>query len=241
MILLCSDISSLPKPNDPFALRIVSSAEAYGFNTSFLNIWQGNDCLFSLMDGVMTISGVPLPQNAEETALFAAACGGQVFLCSKEAADTLDLRITEQGKVLCLDKPTHHICEDFDMPSPKILYEVISSCKSESFPVPDFEPFYLDISHRLRHNTAKAVLLFENGVPAACAVAAAVCKESALITAVAVKPEFRRKGLGKKAVETLCGKLSSKKIFLFRSETENREFYEKLGFVPCGNWVQAKL
>lgn len=65
----------LSEPQDPFTLRIVSSAQAYGLQTAFLDVWQGNGCLFSRMDGVLTISGIPAPDCVEETALFAASCG----------------------------------------------------------------------------------------------------------------------------------------------------------------------
>ena len=86
MITRIESLSSLPVPEDPFTLRIVSAAEAYGLSTAFLDVWQGNGCLFSRMDGVLTIAGKPDPNETEETALFAASCGaGQIF-CAPDTA-----------------------------------------------------------------------------------------------------------------------------------------------------------
>ena len=49
MISLVTDSGALPQPRDPFTLRIVSAVQAYGINVPFLDVWQGNGCLFSRM------------------------------------------------------------------------------------------------------------------------------------------------------------------------------------------------
>ena len=239
MISRIEALSALPVPEDPFTLRIVSAAEAYGLSTPFLDVWQGNGCLFSRMDGVLTIAGKPDPNEIQETALFAASCGaGQIF-CAPDTARALGFPLTETGPVLYRDQPETEAPSWEEPPSPRVLYEILSACEGEGFPVPEFEPFYLDTSHRLRHGTAKAVVLCENGQPAACALALAVTQNAALLTAVAVRPAFRRKGLGQQAVESLCRKLPGRRVFLFRSNTENKEFYESLGFSPWGEWGSA--
>lgn len=236
MITRIESLCDLPIPQDPFTLRIVSTAQAYGLYTVFLDVWQGNGCLFSRMDGVLTIAGKPDPHDMEETALFAASCGaGQIF-CAPDTAQALGLSLKEMGPVLYRDQPDGEVPLWEEPPSPRVLYEVLAACEGEGFPVPEFEPFYLDTSHRLRHGTAKAVVLHKNGQPAACALALAVTQNAALLTAVAVLPDFRRKGLGKQAVEALCRKLPGRRVFLFRSETENKEFYEPLGFSLWGEW-----
>lgn len=236
MISRIESLSHLPLPQDPFTLRIVSAAEAYGLSTAFLDVWQGNGCLFSRMDGVFTIAGKPEPNEIEETALFAASCGaGQIF-CAPDTAQALGFPVAETGAVLYRHQPEREAPVWEEPPSPRVLYEVLAACEGEGFPVPEFEPFYLDTSHRLRHGTAKAIVLGENGHPAACALALAVTESAALLTAVAVLPAFRRKGLGRQAVESLCRKLPGRRVFLFRSQTENKEFYESLGFSPWGEW-----
>ena len=92
-----------------------------------------------------------------------------------------------------------------EFPSPRMLYQVLSACQSPSFPVPEFEPFYLDTSHRLRHGTAAAVVLEEAGKPAACALALAVTDTAAAAHSRGGGSCFpERNGLGRQAVETLC-------------------------------------
>lgn len=238
MISLVTDSGALPQPRDPFTLRIVSAVQAYGINVPFLDVWQGNGCLFSRMDGVLTIAGIP--QETEETALFIASCGVDEVLCAEEAAQVLGLSPTEAGPVLHRKQPGEPVPVPADFPSPRALYQVLSDCEGEHFPVPEFEPFYLDTSHRLRHGTAAAVLAEEDGKPAACALALAVTDTAALLTAAAVCPPFRHRGLGSQMIERLAGQLPGREIFLFRSERENRAFYEQLGFVCCGRWAQCQ-
>lgn len=128
-----------------------------------------------------------------------------------------------------------------EQPSPRVIYPILEACRGPYFPVPSFEPFYLDLSHRFRHGAAAGVVLEEAGVAAACAVAAAVTEEAALFTAVAVRPEFRRKGLGRKAVEQLGSHLPGREMYLFRAKEENQAFYAGLGFVPRGGWACIKV
>ena len=242
MISRLETMDGLPIPQDPFALRIISAGQSYGLNTPFLDIWQGNGLLISRMDRAVTLAGIPEEKSMEETRLFLAACGGETVLCSRETAVCFpEFSIQAGGPVLVRQQPGKTAPLPGEFPSPRMLYQVLSACQSPSFPVPEFEPFYLDTSHRLRHGTAAAVVLEEAGKPAACALALAVTDTAALLTAVAVVPAFRRNGLGRQAVETLCCRLSGRKVFLFRAEEENQAFYEALGFLPEGNWVQGRL
>ena len=232
---------SVGQLSDPYLLRIVSSAEAYGLGTPFLDIWQGNGCCFSRMDGVMTVSGTPLPEFLEETALFLRASGAGQLSCSRETAVQLGFAPDSTGPILCRKQAGGVLPLPPSFPSPRQLYEVLKSCEGEHFPVPEFEAFYLDTSHRLRHGTAAAVLHQIDGQPAACTLALAVTQTAALLTAVAVHPRFRHKGLGSRVVEEICRQLGGRRLFLFRSPEENQSFYEKLGFVPCGEWAQSSL
>ena len=75
-----------------------------------------------------------------------------------------------------------------------------------------------------------------------CAVAAAVLGESAsLISAVAVLPEFHRRGLGTAVVRKMERMLPSGTVYILREESKNEAFYDALGYKPCGAWAQGKL
>ena len=241
MISLVTHAADLPRVRGPFSLRIVAAARAYGLEAPFLDVWQGNGCWFSRMDGVLTLAGVPEPEGREETRLFLAASGAGEIFCAPEAAAALGLVPDQEGPVLWRKQPGERGPLLGEQPSPRVIYPVLEACRGPYFPVPSFEPFYLDLSHRFRHGAAAGVVLEEAGMAAACAVAAAVTEEAALLTAVAVRPEFRRKGLGRKAVEQLGSHLPGREMYLFRAKEENQAFYAGLGFIPRGGWACIKV
>ena len=124
---------SVGQLSDPYLLRIVSSAEAYGLGTPFLDIWQGNGCCFSRMDGVMTVSGTPLPEFLEETALFLRASGAGQLSCSRETAVQLGFAPDSTGPILCRKQAGGVLPLPPSFPSPRQLYEVLKSFYQLSF------------------------------------------------------------------------------------------------------------
>lgn len=120
--------------------------------------------------------------------------------------------------------------------SPREIYAVLKA----NGMVGEFEPFYLDLSHRMRHGTVRCAGVSANGKTVA--VAAAVLGESAsLISAVAVLPKFHRRGLGTAVVRKIERMLPSGTVYILREERKNEAFYDALGYKPCGAWAQGKL
>ena len=126
-------------------------------------------------------------------------------------------------------------------PGLREVYELLTACSSEAFRPPAFESFYLDLSHRLRHGAAVLSSLYQEEKLAAVAIAPAVTEEAALIAGVAVRPGFRRRGLGAQAVERLLQKLPHRSAWVFRAEGENEEFYTSLGFREEETFFQLLL
>ena len=104
----------------------------------------------------------------------------------------------------------------------------------------EFEPFYLDLSHRLRHGAARASVLYAGGEAVAAAVAA-LAGESALVTAVAVLPAWQNKGYGGAVLRAVEEQLGGRRAYLLRAEHENERFYARHGYVPCGTWCAGVL
>ena len=143
--------------------------------------------------------------------------------------------ITESGAILqkVLRNETVQPAEDI---SPREIYAVLKA----NGMVGEFEPFYLDLSHRMRHGTVRCAGVSADGKTVA--VAAAVLGESAsLISAVAVLPKFHRRGLGTAVVRKMERMLPSGTVYILREESKNEAFYDALGYKPCGAWAQGKL
>ena len=216
----------------PFGCQILSAAEAYGLDRPFAQFWMDATAAYGKMDGVMRIAGTA--EDGEEARAFLSAIGAEEVLCSAENAEKLGLTVTQRGAVLVKER-----AESSPRPSEAVslreMYTVLHACKM----VDEFEPFYLDLSHRVRHGTARCTALYDGETMAATA-AAVLGKGEDLITAVAVLPQYRGQGLGRAVVGQMERQLSGR-LWVLRAENENERFYASLGYTPCGVWCAGKL
>lgn len=96
----------------------------------------------------------------------------------------------------------------------------------------EFEPWYLDMSHRVRHGVARCRKL--------CGSALVIQHDlngEALISQVATLPEQRGRGLSSRLISSACAELSGSEVFVI-CEDELIPFYRKNGFEVCGHLAQ---
>ena len=200
------EVLSAPCGSSPFGCQIRSKAQAYGFHQSFAQFWTDGEAAYGKTDGSVCIAGEIT--DADEARAFLSAVGTNEIVCSAENAEKLGLNITESGAILqkVLRNETVHPAEEI---SPREIYAVLKA----NGMVGEFEPFYLDLSHRMRHGTVRCAGVSADGKTVA--VAAAVLGESAsLISAVAVLPEFHRRGLGTAVVRKMERMLPSGTVYI---------------------------
>lgn len=115
-----------------------------------------------------------------------------------------------------------------EMPNIRAVYEILYGEENPHIARADFEGFYVDLCHRIRHNTAAAVL----NEKAVC-VASHITDTAAVISGVATKKESRKAGLGSIALNELSDSLNGRKVFA-AAESSVLPFYIKNGFEKCG-------
>lgn len=128
-------------------------------------------------------------------------------------------------------------------PGPREIYAVLEQAGSEKFPVPEFEPFYMDLAFRTRHGAALTAGVRQGGRLVAIALCSAMTQNAAVVTAVACVPGLRRHGYASSALEQLARKLRRKylyNLYIFRAEGENEEFHRTLGFSGCDSLVEIR-
>jgi GNAT superfamily N-acetyltransferase len=234
MIRLAETVDALKAlcKKSPFGCSILSAAEAYGLERPFAQFWTDGHAAYSKLDGVVRICGTVT--DAEEASAFLHAVGAEQIVCDADTAKALDLHIEDSGVVLYKDLPPGE-----DVPAEEVsvqdVYDVLRECDM----VGEFEPFYLDVSHRVRHNTAFCTAMYSENEMTAAAVSV-FGAECALITAVGVRPAHRRRGLGT-AIKRKTEACLSGRVYLFRAENENERFYASLGYEPCGTWCAGTL
>lgn len=211
----------------PFGCRLLSGMEAYGWDRPFLRVWSDDSAVYALQDSSLTVCG--RPADGQEAAAFARMVGASTVTgCTEDLAGWTPF--SRQGGVI-LYRPAASApgnASDEKPPVP-LLYHILQAA---GLSVPDFEAFYLDLNHRLRHGAADAVLWGEK----ACAILGALTREEAVLTAVAVVPGARREGLGSQCVTELLARHPGVSFWALRGSGENRAFYRQLGFIEVGRW-----
>ncbi len=156
--------------------------------------------------------------------------GFSEIFCEKAVALNLGFKNFESFTVL---KKSVKKQKDFcDIPPLRDLYNALLEGEDGDISLPAFEDFAADVSHRLRHGGA-AALLKDFG-----AAVAFMGKYGAVINGIAVKKESRGKGLGSYLLNNICDYLNGE-VFVCTNENA-AEFYIKNGFEVCDTAVLVR-
>ena len=218
-----------------FGCKLAAVANAYGFNRPFARFWVGGGAAYCLLDGVLSMAGQP--EDVEEAWSFIHMTGPEALFCPADFSAGEEVISSTEGLVLAKQLPAG---PEAGLPEPPRLEEVHRLLCGAGMAV-EFEPFYLDLSHRLRHGAALALGEYRDGALVGCAVVSAVTEASALLSAVVVEENFRRQGIGSALVERVERALPGRTLYLMRERDNNQAFYAGLGYVEAGRWAQLEL
>ena len=220
----------------PFGCKIAAIAIAYGFDKKFACFWidDKTETVYCMVDDVMIIAGTVT--NPAETKAFLDAIGVSEIFCAVRNSEILNFMAAETGEVL--KKKSVGIGEMSGQSSVSI--RDVYSLLEENEMCGEFETFYLDLSHRLRHQAAIAVTEYSENELIGTAVVSAITPAAAIISAVAVDEKFRRQGIGTGLMEKVENRLSDKMLYVFKEKGKNEVFYKKLGYIKSDTWVNVK-
>ena len=229
-----NDLRKIIYVKNIYACKIACLLESYGLQYDFAEFWiqYENDMpvtAISKFYGDMTVYATD-KTDFDELKEFFMITGFSSVLCEKEI-------FPDSYSGIVMEK----ISENADVkaevnPNLSEVYRLLESCKSDNFEVPSYKDFILDMSHKIRHNTALCVGVREGEKLIATAMTVAQSKTCAIIGAVATDKDYRKLGYGKKCVNALCHLLNGRKIFIMRDESENEDFYKSMGFENKGKF-----
>lgn len=231
----------------PFGCKIAGLQRAYGLSLPFAGFWVQTDkagnisATVSLLDGV-AVTDCRTQADLRELKTFLPAIGSRTLLCDEQTSLSLYGKADRAGEILSRSASFRA-----DLQAIQLLWEVpvrdlfLLLCESGQLQPQQFEPFYLDLSHRVRHGACLTQGAAENGRLAACAVAASITDKTAVLSAVAAHPEFRRRGFGSAAVFSLLHRLSPRTVFVLCATQSAVRFYESMGFSAAGRWAEIDL
>lgn len=236
-----ADLKKFCKMQTIYSCRIMCLADSYGLNFDFVQFWLQYDENGNTVSAISKSYGDVTVQTTEKSNIselteFLDVIGFCSLLSEKMLFEN---RTADTGMIMRLENPQKIYNSNIEItvnPDLNSVYKLLDKSRSETFNVPDYEDFILDMSHKIRHNTAicTAIKIGENVVSAAMTVAQS--ENTALIGAVVTDIDFRRRGFGALCVNSLIGILGKRKIFIMRNENENEPFYKSLGFENNGRF-----
>lgn len=219
------EVSALLSESGVEAQKIRALLLAYGTNYDFCRFFTAGKMIVARFydDFIISDNGVI---DFDELCEFLNFSGFSRIFCSenigKNLADNLALNYNKLNLM--------RFCGNFGNISEKIFepdlsdaYEILKT----SFEI-DFEPWYLDMSHKIRHGISRIYGIDKSVL----AVQHNLCGE-ALLSQIATIPEKRRNGTATELILSVCAMLRDSKIFVL-CEDGLMPFYEKIGFEYCG-------
>lgn len=207
---------------------------AYGSGQSFLRFFTDENAgNLALMDGVATVSW---HDDTEELRWFLSA---QENIHTVRATSSVALALSKTLGGVVQHRPVMR-CETVlnetgrtTVPSLRKLYELLHQT-FETFP--PFDSWYVDISHRARHDCCHICAVELDDKPISSAMTVAEWGVGAVIGSVATDSGYRGHGYASLCVTELASFLQQQQKAVFicpKNETAQR-LYERLGFSVCG-------
>lgn len=231
MISLISG-SQLPLTDfaDEFLMtKIKANLLSYNTNCGFLDVWyQGFEnstvaIICKIEQSVILVAD----HNADfgEIKEFLEVIGFKNLQAEPFVLEKLGYAYTEYDLIFKMAEKGGNLPE---MPNIKAVYKTLYSEENPHIKKTEFEGFYVDLCHRIRHKTAAAILN-----DAAVCIASHITESKAVISGVATKKDTRKSGFGSAALCDLLKGLNGRKVFA-AAEPSVLPFYIKNGFTKLG-------
>lgn len=238
--------------NSPYGARIISYHNAYhGKKYDFLDFWiQRMDngtakCAFCKYYSTLIICGELCDKQEAED--FIKMISPYIILCDSTLDLNLNTDFAEGETMMCKslsealipDCPVKKLTSD--MANLKKVYKLLIAENEDIKTMPDFEEYFLDISHRIRHGTAEIYAISDrNGELLSTATILAFSKTDSVIGCVATRHDSRNKGLATKIVHHVTQTELSKKRTVWLHREKSINLYDKLGFKTVGKWREYR-
>lgn len=234
----------------PYGARIISYHTAYhGKKYDFLDFWicrnesKSAVCAFCRYYSTLIVCGSA--DDKQEIEDFIKMLSPSSILCDSDLNLNLDLSFTEGETMRCrkisrdceFDFPLIKLCSD--MARLRKVYDLLVNENGNLDALPDFESYFLDISHRIRHGTAEVYAVFdETGRAVSTASVTAMSDGCAVIGCVATASDCRRRGMATKLVHDITQRHLNLGRAVYLHREKKIHLYRKMGFEVVGRWKE---
>ncbi len=143
-----------------------------------------------------------------------------------EESETLYIMTSGQMPAVCNDRLKAEFTEDY-----RTVFEILKS----GFSLSDyqFDEWYADTCHRVRHGISRLIVMYYGSEPAATATVLFDDDKSCFLSHIAVRRDMQKNGIGTALLSCTANLLDNRKITLICKKNVQR-FYINCGFTATG-------
>ena len=235
------------KTDDPFYTRVLSLFESYGAGYDFAGVWTQDDggantSAISRFEDKFSLY-LTDRSDLDEVAAFLRFQGAGSVMFDSAFGLNIHSKYAITGGVLEYKSGRYNSEREIYAPDIKPLYELLKSCESEIFIVPEYMSFLSDVTHRRNLGKCEIMGIDDGGVLASSVMTVSQTEFAAIIGAVATHPDHRRKGLSRELVLTLASRITGqgRAAYVFSASEANTRFYQGSGFDAAYEFTELFL
>lgn len=234
---------------DSFGTRIYSHFLCYGYEYSFVDFWvqlveEKVVCAICRLDADFVVCACENTDFSELSAFlnFQDKLSVTFDFCYKNDI-SIDYSAEAVGDVLKIEKINGEIKgHPIITPELKEYHELLLTCESSDFSVPEYMQFLSDVSRRQMRDMCTIYGIKKNDTLVSSAMTVSYTDVSVILGAVATHPEHRKHGYAGEIVRSLADKfLLEKDVYIYTTIEKNTRFYESLGFYVTGKWIKLLM
>lgn len=231
---------------DSFGTRIYSHYLTYGIDLNFADFWvqfcdDAITCAICRLDCDFVVCACE-KSDFEELSAFLNFQNFATLTFDDNFSDKVNVEYkkSSKGDILKYSGKCDKIYDySFVTPDNKKYHDLLLSCESEDFFVPDYQSFLSDVVRRQTRGLCTVYGIDVEGVLVSCAMTVSYTDFSVILGAVATHPLHRKRGYAGFVVSTLANKFFDYgKVYIYTTIAKNTLFYKSLGFEICGSWCK---
>ena len=229
-----------------FGIKALGPVLSYGLSYDFVSAWTQRDeaghltAFLSKYYGTVTVHVSP-PGDVPELLAFLRAIGfgalvgpAAVLAEAYPEGETGCVMSLSAGSACIAKGAEGELVWDDDF---RHFYDVLTA-SNPGYVVEDYGDFLTDFSHRVRHGTARSVLLQVDGTPVATAAALVVMDQAVFLGAIATLPEARGHLYASTCIRALCDAYPDRRAYLM-CRPDKQAFYERLGLQKTDEYLEV--
>lgn len=226
-----AELSRLPAQGVE-AQKIRALLLAYGTKYDFCRFYASESFIFCEMNGSFVVSEIEKGSHVDELAEFLEFGGFAEIFCSEALGERLkpllccNLKRVELMRFCGENAKTGEYNEIDKAPSLDDVFAIIKT----AFDI-DYESWYVDMSHRIRHNVAGARRLGNSALTIQHDL-----NGEALLSQIATSPDSRSRGGASRLISAVCAELFPSSVYVI-CEDSLTGFYSRLGFEFAGHKI----